>query len=150
MRSLIGTNRVIVTAVALVTASVLTSLPARSEEPVPSSRDERDREREGIRYEVITKGLLANPTFSVQFRSAPLLVGIRNLIMGPGQAEEVPTPVRTLMELRGGGVVTIINGQSQERQLGDFWIVERGSALSLQNVGDVAIIRAMQLFEGQR
>jgi hypothetical protein len=138
---LFGANRVTVAAVLLVAASGLTGRSAQSQDP--------NREKERPSYQIVAKGLLANPAFSVQFHSAPLRVGIRDLIMGPGQAQSVPTPVRTLMELRGGGVITIINGESQQRQPGDFWIVERGSALSLQNDGDVAVIRAIQLFEGQ-
>ena len=137
MSTLFGTNWTVI-AILLMAAGVLTSYSARSQDPnLPS-------------YEVVTNGLVANQALSVQFRSAPLRVGIRDLIVGPGQAESVPTPVRTLMELRGGGVITMINGESQQRVPGDFWIVERGSALSLQNDGDVAVIRAIQLFEGQR
>jgi hypothetical protein len=149
MPSLFGSNRVIGAALAVLAAIVLIGHPARSEERAPSSQEERHREQERHRYEVITEGLLGNPAFSVQFRSAALRLGVRDLIMGPGQAQSVPTHVRTLMELRGGGVVTIINDESQQRLPGDFWIVEQGSTLSLQNDGDVAVIRAIQLFEGR-
>ena len=142
-------GRVIVAMVTLVTASMLLSHPAWSEETVRSAQLP-PTQQEPTRYEVITKGLLANPPFFVQFRSVPLRLEMRDLIMGPGRAEGVPTLVRTLMELRGGGVVTVINGERHERSPGDFWIVDRGSALSLQNAGDVAVIRAIQLFEGRK
>lgn len=101
-------------------------------------------------YEVITKGLLGDTPFSVQFRSAPLRLEIRNLIMGPGITDVVPTANRALMELRGGGVVTTINGQRQERRQGDFWTVEKGSRLIIESTGDVAVIRAIYVIEGQK
>src|SRR5439155_23386262 len=56
-------------------------------------------------YEVITKGLLGDPAFSVQFRSAPLLLELRNLIMGPGITDAVPTANRAPRAPRRGGVV---------------------------------------------
>lgn len=101
-------------------------------------------------YEVITKGLLGSPVYPVQFKSAALRLDIRNLIVGPGTAQGIPIKERTLMELRGGGVVTTIDGQKQTRRAGDFWVVERGSALSIENAGDVAVIRAMEMVEGAK
>ena len=99
-------------------------------------------------YQVITKGLLGGPVYPVQFRTAKLRLETRNLIMGPGRAESVPTPVRTIMELRGGALTATLNGKRQEHVPGDFWVVNKGDTLSLENQGDVAIIRAVQISEG--
>ncbi len=104
---------------------------------------------EPTQYEIITKGLLANPIFPIQFQSADLRLEIRNFIMGPGQAQAVPIPTRAIMELRGGGVITTIDREKRERRPGDFWVVEKGSALALDNRSDVVVIRAIYIFEGR-
>ena len=106
--------------------------------------------QEGAPYEIIAKGLLGSRLFPVQFRSADLRLEIRNLIMGRGEARAVPTPDRAIMELRGGGVVTTIDGEGRERRPGDFWRVEKGSTLTLENRADVAVIRAIYILEGAR
>lgn len=106
--------------------------------------------QEGAPYEIIAKGLLGSRLFPVQFRSADLRLEVRNLIVGRGEARAVPTPDRAIMELRGGGVVTTIDGERRERRPGDFWRVEKGSALTLENRADVAVIRAIYILEGAR
>jgi siroheme synthase (precorrin-2 oxidase/ferrochelatase) len=100
-------------------------------------------------YVVITKGVLGTPIFPIRFESAPLNIGVRNFVMGPGEAQRIPVTVRTIMELRGGMVTTTINGESRERRAGDFWVVEPGSSISLVNRGDVAVIRVLHLQERQ-
>jgi len=101
-------------------------------------------------YEVLAKGVVGSPPLQVQFTSAPLRLDLRNLIMGRGQTESIPVPTSILMELRQGGVTTTINQQQQERRQGDLWVVEQGSALTMQNPGEVAVIRAIYIFEGNR
>ena len=66
--------------------------------------------------------------------------------MGRAKASNVPTPADAVMELRGGAVTTIINGQAQERTEGDFWTVEKGSHLDIENKGAVAVIRAVYVY----
>lgn len=97
-------------------------------------------------YQVLTKGLLAGPVFPIQFRTAKLRLETRNLIMGPGKAESVPITTRTIMELRGGAVTATLNGKRVEHVPGDFWVVKQGDTLSLENQGDVAVIRAVQIY----
>jgi hypothetical protein len=101
-------------------------------------------------YEIVAQGLLSNPTLAIEFKAAPVRLEIRDLIVGPGVARAVPVPGRTLMELRGGGVITSINGDKRDRRPGDFWTVERDSSLSLENKGDVAVIRAIRIIEEQK
>ena len=74
-------------------------------------------------YSLVTQGLLAGPVFPYQFQSAKLRLEVRNLILGHSKASDVPTPTDILMELRGGAVITTIDGQAQERIQGDFWTV---------------------------
>ncbi len=99
-------------------------------------------------YEVLTKGLLGGPPLALQFRTARVRLVIRNLIMGPGSADSVPIPMRVVMELRGGALTARINGKTVEHFPGDFWVLEKGSAVSLQNRGDVVVIRAIYVLEG--
>lgn len=98
-------------------------------------------------YVVITKGVLGTPIFPIRFESVPLNIGVRNFVMGPGEAQGIPVTIRTIMELRGGMVTTTINGESRERRAGDFWVVEPGGTISLVNRGDVAVIRVLHLQE---
>jgi hypothetical protein len=57
--------------------------------------------------------------------------------------------VRTIMELRGGAVIATVNGKRVEHVPGDFWVLERGDTLALENQGDVAVIRSIQIREGK-
>lgn len=101
-------------------------------------------------YSLLTQGMLAGPVFPYQFKSAPLRLEVRNLIIGHSKASDVPTPTNILMELRGGAVITTINGQTQERIQGDFWTVEKGSSLAIENQGQAAVIRAVYVFPGSK
>jgi hypothetical protein len=97
-------------------------------------------------YSLHTQGMITSPVFPYEFQSAKLHVEIRNLILGHAKADQVPTPTDILMELRGGVVTTTINGQSHERMQGDFWTVEKGASLAIENRGQAAVIRAVYLY----
>jgi hypothetical protein len=107
-------------------------------------------QRESVHYEVITKGLLGSPVFTIPFRTTRLRLEIRNFIVGPGTADDVPVPARAIMELRGGGVVTSVNGEARERRPGDFWVVDKGAHLRLENHADVAVIRVIFLYQSNQ
>jgi hypothetical protein len=70
--------------------------------------------------------------------------------MGHGSASDVPTPVRAVMELRGGSIITTINGVRTTRVQGDIWRISAGDRLSFENPYDAAVIRAMVIYEGRR
>lgn len=70
--------------------------------------------------------------------------------MGHSKAANVPTPTDIVMELREGAVTTTINGQKQERTLGDFWSVGKGASLSIESPGQVAVIRAVYVYPGSK
>jgi len=112
---------------------------------VPAAQTSADSTRG---YEVLTKGLLGGPPLSLQFRTARVRLVVRNLVMGPGSADSVPTPTRIVLELRGGALTARIDGKTAEHFPGDFWVLEKGSAVSLQNRGDVVVIRAIYVLEG--
>jgi hypothetical protein len=136
------------TTVATVAAITALTIPVTSPAGTQAARGQATLD--SAQYQIITHGLLGSPVFPVRFRSADLRLEIRNLIMGPGAAQAVATPNRTIMELRGGALVTTINGEKRERRPGDFWLVEPGSTLALENQGDVAVIRAIYVFAGRR
>jgi hypothetical protein len=119
-------------------------------QPIRMSSAQESQERGGQApyYSLVTEGMLAGPVFPYQFQSAKLRLEVRNLILGRSRASDVPTPTDILMELRGGAVNTTINGQAQEHIQGDFWTVEKGSKLTIENQGQVAIIRAVYVYPG--
>jgi hypothetical protein len=121
-------------------------------QPVRISGAQGTQQKEGPPpyYSLLTQGMLAGPMFPYQFQSAKLRLEIRNLIIGHAKASEVPTPTDMLMELRGGVVITTINGQSLERIQGDFWTVEKGSSLAIENQGQAAVIRAVYVYPGPK
>ena len=101
-------------------------------------------------YEVVAKGIVASQTVRIQFKSAPLRVEVRNLVMGRGETESIPVPTRILFEVRQGDVTITLNREKQQRHQGDFWTVEKDSTLTIRNTGEVAVLRAMYIFEGSR
>lgn len=103
---------------------------------------------QNVQYEVLVKGVAASRAAEIQFQTTPVRLEIRNLAMGHGQTDAIPVPTQILMELRQGSVISSINQEKRERKQGDFWVVEKGSALTLQNPGEVAVIRAIYIFEG--
>lgn len=121
-------------------------------QPIRMSTAQEAREKPGETpyYSVVTEGMIASPVFPYQFQSAKLRLEVRNLIMGHSKANDVPTPSDILMELRGGAVITTVNGQAQERIQGDFWTVEKGSKLAIENQGQVAVIRAVYVYPGSK
>lgn len=121
-----------------------------SEERGQSEQSKRDENPQVSSYELLAKGVVGSPPFQVQFKSAPLRLEIRNLVMGRGETEAIPTPTRILLEVRQGAVTTTINREKQGRNQGDFWVVDKGSSFTMQNSGEVAVIRAIYIFEGSR
>lgn len=96
-------------------------------------------------YDVIVPGLLGSKPVPLAFPSLSAPLDQRDFIMGPGEAKEVPTPAAMLFELRGGTLVTTINGKAQARHQGDFWEVEKGATLAFNNSGSVAVMRVIYL-----
>jgi len=123
-------------------------LLAQEKAQSPQAKDTENRP--ASTYELLAKGVVGSAPFQIQFKSAPLRLDIRNLIMGRGETEAIPTPTQILLELRQGGVTTTINQEKVNRSQGDFWVVEKGSAFTIQNSGEVAVLRAIYIFEGSR
>lgn len=122
---------------------LLFAAPPIRQADAQSAKEKSDRQPY---YSLITEGMLSGPVFPYQFQSVKLRVEIRNLILGHSKAANVPTPTEIVMELREGSVITTLNGQRQERTIGDFWSVDKGASLSIESPGQVAVIRAVYLY----
>ena len=101
-------------------------------------------------YQLLAKGVVSSAPLHVQFKSGALRLEIRNLVMGRGQTESIPTPTEMLLEVRQGAVTATINKEKVGHSQGDFWVVDKGSAFTIQNSGEVAVVRAIYIFEGSR
>ncbi len=119
------------------------------QEKAAGKQSQKEENRQPAAYEVLAKGVVGSAPFQVQFKSAALRLEIRNLIMGRGETESIPTPTRMLLEVRQGAVTTSINQEKQTRNQGDFWVVEKGSSFTAQNSGEVGVLRAIYIFEGK-
>ncbi len=51
----------------------------------------KDQTRQPSQFELLAKGVVATPPIQIQFKSAPLRLEIRNLVMGRGETESIPT-----------------------------------------------------------
>src|SRR5216683_115427 len=83
----------------------------------------------------------------IQFKSMPLRLEFRNLTMGKGISEAVTLPTQVLMEVRLGQVNATVRGAKHEYHQGDFWVAEKGDSVVLENPGEVAVIRAIYIYE---
>lgn len=117
---------------------------------LPAAAQERNAGRPQTKYFVVVPGMVANAPLILKYRSTGLSLVVRDLIMGHGEARNIPTPARAVMELRGGSVITTINGQRTRRLQGDIWRISRGDKLSIENPYDSAVIRAMVILERGR
>ncbi len=120
-----------------------------AQEKGAGKQSQKEENRQPASYEVLAKGVVGSAPLEVQFKSAALRLEIRNLIMGRGETESIPTPARMLLEVRQGAVTTTINQEKQGRSQGDFWVVEKGNSFAVQNAGEVAVLRAIYIFEGK-
>jgi hypothetical protein len=117
---------------------------------LPVEAQERPAGRPQTRYFVVVPGMVANTPLILNYRSTGLTLVVSDLIMGQGEARNIPTPARAVMELRGGSVITTINGERTRRVQGDIWRISRGDKLSIENPYDSAVIRAMVILERGR
>ena len=117
---------------------------------LPAAAQERNAGRPQTKYFVVVPGMVANAPLILNYRSTGLSLVVSDLIMGHGEARNIPTPARAVMELRGGSVITTINGERTRRLQGDIWRISRGDKLSIENPYDSAVIRAMVILERGR
>jgi quercetin dioxygenase-like cupin family protein len=71
-------------------------------------------------------------------------VVIRNWIIERGQTiARFPEEGFLIVQLRGGQVATVIDGQRQERHEDEFWTVPAGSSMSIETGNDSAALQIM-------
>jgi hypothetical protein len=62
----------------------------------------------------------------------------------------LPVEYEGVMELRAGSVATIVEGKSQPHKRGEMWEVAKGSSVTLQASGELAVLRAIYLVPDQK
>jgi len=71
---------------------------------------------------------------------------IKNWMIDGGQTiEEFPERGFLVMQLRGGELTTIIDGEEQERGEDDFWTVPEGATLVMVTGDDSAVIQTVAI-----
>ena len=83
-------------------------------------------------------------------QDAPVRVAIRNWSLGGGlKLAELPLPVKGLMivQLRGGRVTTVIQGNSQARREGEFWTVPPGVPMGVETGDDSATLQTIVVIQ---
>lgn len=71
---------------------------------------------------------------------------IKNWIVDGGQEiEDFPERGFLVVQLRGGELTTIINGERQHRQEDEFWTVPEGAVMGLETEDDSAIIQTVSI-----
>src|SRR3989442_11131763 len=80
-----------------------------SQEKNQAPQSKNDENAQG--YQLLAKGVVSSAPFQVQFKSGALRLEIRNLIMGRGQTESIPTLTQMLLEVRQGAETATVNKQ---------------------------------------
>lgn len=87
---------------------------------------------------------------SVRLAGKDVRVAIDTWLVPNGATiENLPLPLRgnTVMELRGGSVVTVIDGNRVKRTAGDFWTVPAAAPVRLETENDSAALQSTVVAE---
>lgn len=117
--------------------------PAQQDEKTPPVNKEALREP-SERFNGTTKVRIRDR--NGETRVVDVRVSIHNWILN-GQQRLSSLPFRSqgflIVQLRGGSLTTIINGQRQERKEDEFWTVPSESQMGLETEDDSAIIQTI-------
>ena len=134
----------------IVVLGVWLAARAGAQPPAPAAQTAQPSQADrNSGYEVLAKGVVASRVVPIQFKSTPLRMEFRNYLMGKGITDKFSVPTQVLMEVRLGQVNASVNDQRHEYHQGDFWVVESGSSVVLENPGEAAIVRAMYIYAGK-
>src|SRR5262249_4326849 len=75
---------------------------------------------------------------------------IRTVVVRAGEPVSLPVENEGVLELRVGSLATVIDGQRQQHQRGEMWQVAKGSRVTLQAFGEMAVLRAIYLVPGEK
>ena len=84
-------------------------------------------------HSLLAPGIAASAPVTVQLRTVPARLVLRNFVVGQGTAKDVANSSFAVMELQAGHVFTTIAGNRQERVPGDFWTVDKGTSITFEN-----------------
>jgi hypothetical protein len=143
MRSILGRNRRHHLLGVALGAAVLGPLLAMPSGALAERRDDPEQKTDypGLRkpFERFD-GTITLRTRDGQLRR--LRVVIRNWIIDRGQViSRMPESGFMIVQLRGGEVVTVIDGKRQERLEDEFWTVAAGSAMTVETGKESAILQ---------
>jgi hypothetical protein len=82
---------------------------------------------------LLAPGIAASASVTIQLRTVPLRMAVRNYVVGQGSAKDIPNSSFAVMELQAGHIFTTVAGDRQERVPGDFWTVEKGGRITFEN-----------------
>jgi hypothetical protein len=82
------------------------------------------------------------------------IIDVEQLVAIPGRLEITTIAVpqtgavlqidnEAVLEVRGGRVETVINGERQQRVIGDMWLVAPNTNVTLKVLGEAAVLRAI-------
>ena len=114
--------------------------PAAVLRPVPQYSPVKGAE-EAVREAVLVTQPLPQLRSHLEIRSIQVLAG---------QPVSLPAEYEGVMELRAGSVATVVEGKSQPHKRGEMWEVAKGSSVTLQASGELAVLRAIYLVPDQK
>ena len=115
-------------AVSLIAGSLIMLAPPAANPALSQPAAERQ-----FTHTLLTQGIAASAPVTVQLRTVPLRLVVRNFVVGQGTARDVAIASFTVMELQTGHIFTTIAGARHERVPGDFWTVEKGASITFEN-----------------
>lgn len=75
---------------------------------------------------------------------------IRTIQIPAGEPVSFPVDYEGVLEVRAGTLATVVDGKSQPHERGAMWQVAKGSRITLQASGEVAVLRAVYLVPGEK
>jgi len=133
----------------------LTAQPAPDATDVVSSRDRfsghitfEERRTPPGPAPLVARPRVMTPTIHYQVLS--LAPGLRAAAPPAPQPDIRAVPLKAqggyvIYELRAGKLTTVINGNRQERGLGEFWLVRPGETITLETHDDSVVVQTIQI-----
>lgn len=130
----------------------LTALTALASGAAPASAQEPSTISEAQRFEGAVEML---PPEAQTFAVAPdrmetLEVEIRNITLAGGAKMErirLKGKAALILQLRGGELVTVIDGERRERREGEFWTVSPDQSMAIETEDDSAVVSVIAIYE---
>ena len=120
--------------------ALTTALPVRaqtkSDEPAGSTASR-------LHYEAVAEGVYVAHLLATA-EHHDLRVEIQDSIFGPGKSQsDVPLTGIQVTELKSGEVETTVDGRTEHRKPGDFWVVHPGQKYGIRNIAGMAVLHSI-------